>query len=130
MLGIQEIGLDPVKGLLKDIADDARQGRKDRLRQAAKLLRDEAASRTTSRRVRSALTFSVSVTSLLDFEARIWPRKQKAFFAGFLESGTKASAARPWPTRAFPFLEPAREEKEDEVVDLVGIPPVLRGGRS
>lgn len=137
MVGLEILGVNEVQDLLGEVNHELKDGLKDRLKEAAALVRDEARSFSDSRRIRSALTFTVFVSSLVEFGARIFPRGKWAFVARFLEGGTKPHAipnfhGREGVTwmhpgaRPHPFLEPARVATEDRVVDLVGIPPVLR----
>lgn len=112
-LTAQALGLKEVTGIFSAAEAEAKQSIRGKLKEAAKLVADEAKSQTHSRRVRSAITWDVEVRSAADYIARVGPTAKKAFFAHFLEFGTAHS-------RAFPFLAPAREAKEDEVVNLVG----------
>ncbi len=107
----------------------ARQDLRERLRKASRLVSDTAKSMTTSRRVKAAMSYDVRVVSSTVFRAVVGPLRRKAWFAHFLEFGTKASP-RHHATRAFPFLIPAEEATEQEVVDIVGEPFLLRAGRS
>jgi len=127
-LSAKLLGIPEVTGLISQVGHELKQGLRDRLKQAAKLVSDEAASRTHSRRVRAAMGFAVEVQSLTEFRAVIGPLQRRAFFAHFLEFGTKASPGHA-ATRAFPFLVPALAATEDQVVELVGVPPSLGGGR-
>jgi HK97 gp10 family phage protein len=121
---LTEIGIRSVKGLIKDIDDEISEGMGGRMKEAAELVADKARSLTHSRRVKKAISFTVRRRSAGNFEAVIGPEQGKAFFAHFLEFGTKHS-------RAFPYLAPAAKATEDKVVELVGIPPSLGGrGRS
>jgi len=128
-LDVKTLGIPEVTGFISQIDHELKQGLRDRLKEASKLVAEEMESRTHSRRVRSAITSTVEVRSLIDYEARIGPLQRKAFFAHFLEFGTKAGPGHA-ATRAFPFALPALEATEDRVVDLVGIPPSLGGRRS
>jgi HK97 gp10 family phage protein len=121
-LDLSVVGIQQVNGLVSRVQHDLKQGLRDRLKEAAKLVATEAKARTHSRRVRSAITYEVNVKSLSDYEARIGPLRRKAFFAHFLEFGTTHS-------RAFPFLVPSIEATEERVLDLVGTLPSLGGGR-
>jgi len=94
---------------------------KGRLKKAAALLANRARKKTHSKRVRKAISFDVEVKSPTNWKATIGPDSKKAFFAHFLEFGTRHS-------RAFPFMKPALDDTEDEIVEIVGVPPVLAGG--
>ena len=123
---LKALGIPEAESLIRDIGNDMRHGLLGRLKQAAKLVSDDAKARTTSRRVRAAITYEAAAQSPFDFRAVVGPVRKKAFFAHFLEFGTKGSPKHR-ATRAFPFLIPAGEAKEDEVVELVGAPFLLRG---
>jgi len=112
-------GFGEIKGLVSQIQQELKQGTRDRLRQAASLVAEEMRRDTHSKRVAAAIGFDVEVDSVFEFRASIGPTRKRAFFAHFLEFGTKHS-------RAFPFAAPALETTEEEVVELVGIPPTLR----
>lgn len=106
------------------------------LKEAARLVAEDAKARTHSRRVRAAITSDVQVRSAREFRAAVGPLRRKAFFAHFLEWGTKASEGtttrkvpgRPSVTVRYahgatlpqPFLVPAAIANEQRVVDLVG----------
>lgn len=128
-LSAKLLGIPEVTGLVSRLDHELKQGLRDRLKQAAKIVSDEAKQRTHSRRVKAAMGFSVEVKSLTDYQAVIGPLQRRAFFAHFLEFGTKAAPGH-GATRAFPFLVPALEATTDQVVDLVGVPPSLGGRRS
>lgn len=117
------VGLEEVRDFLNDLA---KADLRDRLREAAKLVSDTAKDLTHSRRVRAAMSYDVRVKSANEWRAVVGPLAKKAFFAHFLEFGTKASR-RHHATRAFPFLMPAEEQTEERVVDIVGQPFLLRG---
>ena len=112
-------GLPEIRGLVSSIDHELKQDLRGRLKQAAGLVADEMRRQSHSKRVAAAITTDVEVVSLIDYRARIGPLRRRAFFAHFLEFGTVHS-------RAFPFAAPALEATEDQVVDLVGIPPILR----
>lgn len=120
---LQATGLDELAGFASELERDLRVGLKGRLTEAAQIVKREAEDRTHSKRVRAAMSFRVTVRSLIDFEARIGPLARKAFFAHFLEFGTIHS-------RAFPFLAPSMAATEDQIVDRVGFPAMLSGGGS
>jgi HK97 gp10 family phage protein len=137
MLGLEVLGVPEVTGLLSQVDRELKQGLRERLKEAARLVRDTARANTDSRRVKSALTFTVTVKSLFDYEARVFPRGKWGFIARFLEGGTKPHLIQNFHgregvvfqhpgMRPHPFLEPARVATEEQVVELVGIPPVLR----
>lgn len=123
------LGITQATGFLSQIDHELKHGLRDRLKQAAKIVADEQKSLTHSRRVRAAITFDVRVDSPVDYVASIGPLRRRAFFAHFLEFGTRATPAHPFSTRAFPFALPALQATEERVVDLVGVPPSLKGGR-
>jgi HK97 gp10 family phage protein len=122
-LETKTLGIPEVSALIREIDHDLKHDMRSRLKQGASLVADEAKERTTSRRVRSAISFQVQVNSLIDYRAVVGPERRKAFFAHFLEFGTSHS-------RAFPFLLPAAATTEEQVVSLVGVPFVLREGRA
>lgn len=135
MLSALEVtGVAEASDLLGLVNDQLEHGLKDRLRQGAELLEKAAVEETHSQRMRSALTSMVEVKSLTDYTARVYPRGKWAFLARFLEGGTRPHAITTASGRTFqhpgtrpqPFLMPALERHEDDVVELVGIPPVLR----
>jgi HK97 gp10 family phage protein len=137
LASLEAIGIREVSGFFQELGHDLKDGLRDRLRQAAAIVRDEARAEAPSRRVRSAMTFSVEVDSITDYLARIYPRGKWAFLARFLEHGTKphpianfhGHEGEVWlhpGSRPQPFLQPTTEATEDRVVELVGIPPVLR----
>jgi len=121
-LELKTLGIPEATGLVSQIDHELKQGLRGRLKEAAKMVSDQAASLSHSRRVRAAMGFDVEVRSLVEYHAVIGPVRRRAFFAHFLEFGTEHS-------RAFPFAAPALEATEERVVDLIGIPPVLGGGR-
>ena len=121
-MAARTLGIPEASGLVGTIDHELKQGLRGRLKDAAKLVQAEAQSRTHSRRVKSAITYDVEVKSLFEYRAAIGPLRRKAFFAHFLEFGTEHS-------REFPFLAPALDATEERVIDLVGIPPSLGGGR-
>ena len=121
---LKTIGIKSVQSFIGGIGNEISEGTGGRMKEAAELVADKARSLTHSRRVKKAISFTVRRRSAGNFEAVIGPEQRKAFFAHFLEFGTKHS-------RAFPFLAPAAKATEDKVVELVGIPPSLGGrGRS
>ncbi len=134
---LQAVGIREAKAFFSEIERELKEGLRDRLKRAAKIVEDEAKSQTDSKRVRSAITSTVTVESLIDYRASIGPLRKRAFFAHFLEFGTRphlirnawghpgASVAHPG-ARARPFLAPAIQVTEERVVDLVGVPPSLR----
>jgi hypothetical protein len=137
MVGLEVLGVREVTDLFAEVNHELKDGLKDRLRQATKLVRTAAADETDSRRMKSALTIKVVVDSLIEFLGVIFPRGKWAFIGRFLEGGTKPhiidnfhgreGVAWPHPgSRPHPFLRPALEKTTDQVVELVGIPPVLR----
>lgn len=141
-----------VKGLpeaLTFIDEFSRIDLRDRLREASVLVRDVAKGMTHSRRVRAAMGFSVSVKGLNQYQAEVGPSRKTAWFAHFLEFGTRPhqiargarapqsvvtksgrirrrrghviAGSRIHPgARARPFLLPAAEATEDQIVDIVG----------
>jgi len=115
LLTLRMLGIREATGVLTAAERDATQGQRERLKRAASLVADEAKSRTHSRRVRNAIGFDVEVRSPTEYSARVGPERRRAFFAHFLEFGTKHS-------RAFPFLLSAAEAKADQVVDIIGEP--------
>ena len=118
-LEARTLGIPEVTSLISELDRDLKQDLRGRLKRGAAIVTEEAKSRTTSRRVRRALSYDVQVNSLIDYRAVVGPTRKGAFFAHFLEFGTTHS-------RAYPFLMPAAEATEDQVVDLVGLPFVLR----
>lgn len=122
MLNLSAIGIKSSTSFFRALADDHKQHRRGRLKQAAKMVADVAKRKAKSRRVRAAMSFDVRVDSPSEFSADVGPSRRRAFFAHFLEFGTEHS-------RAFPFLIPAKEETEDRVVELVGVPFLLQRGR-
>jgi HK97 gp10 family phage protein len=114
-------GLADVEGWVAEMKRGIVQGLRDRLKQAARLVQTEAQARTHSRRVKAAMTYDVEVQGPGSYKAVVGPLRRPAFFAHFLEFGTTHS-------RAFPFLEPAAEAKEEDVVSLVGEPFLIAAG--
>lgn len=112
-------GMAEVKGLVSQIEHELKQGPRDRLKRAAGLVEDEMRAQTHSKRVAAAISKDVQVVSLTEFRASIGPTRRRAWFAHFLEFGTVHS-------REFPFAGPALAATEDQVVEIVGIPPSLR----
>lgn len=121
-VNVAEKGTREASILMRNIERDITKGMRTRLVQAAKVVIKAARAKTHSKRVAAAMSYDVDVRSKTDFQVRVGPSQKKAFFAHFLEFGTSHS-------RAFPFLAPAKEQTEDEVVELVGIPFVLRQRR-
>jgi HK97 gp10 family phage protein len=121
-LALRAVGAREAAASVSRVDLELKQGLRGRLKEAAQLVAGEARQRTHSRRVRGAITYDVEVRSLSEYRALIGPLRKKAFFAHFLEFGTEHS-------REFPFLAPALGATEDKVIDLVGIPPSLGGGR-
>ena len=115
---LEATGITELQDFLGDMQHELNQGLRERLKEAAGLISEEAKRQTHSARVRSAMSTTVTVRSQIDFEARIGPSRRRAWFAHFLEFGTIHS-------RDFPFLAPALAITEDQVVELVGFPPVL-----
>jgi len=118
---VEAAGFEEAAGFFSELQHEFKQGLRERLKQAATLVTETAREETHSARVRAAMGFNVEVNSLVDFSARIGPSRRRAWFAHFLEFGTVHS-------RAFPFLAPALAATEDQVVEIVGIPPVLQHG--
>jgi HK97 gp10 family phage protein len=116
---LKPLGIPEAKGFISQIQRELKQDLRGRLRQAATLVAEEMRRDTHSKRVAAAIGFDIEVESLFEFRASIGPTRKRAWFAHFLEFGTEHS-------RAFPFAAPALETTEDEVVELVGIPPSLR----
>lgn len=112
-------GMAEVKGLVGQIEHELKQGLRGRLKQAAGLVEEEMRRETHSKRVAAAVSSDVQVVSLTEYRASIGPTRRRAWFAHFLEFGTVHS-------RAFPFAGPALAATEDQVVEIVGIPPSLR----
>ena len=118
-VSLQAIGIKPAVNLFTQAERELKQGTRDRLKQAAVLIHGIAKKRTHSARVQKAMSYDVEVKSSSEWRARIGPSRKKAFFAHFLEFGTKHS-------RAFPFLLPTKRQVADRVVQLVGVPPSLK----
>ena len=112
-------GLSEAQGFIGQIDHELKQDLRARLKEGIGLVAEEMRAQTHSKRVRSAISTDVEVVSLFEFRAAAGPTRRRAFFAHFLEFGTRHS-------RAFPFAGPALEATEDRVVELVGIPPSLR----
>lgn len=112
-----------LKELERAMAEAGRRIRADlraRLKEAGRIVQADAKGRATSKRVRRALTLTVRVPTPADFEAEVGTLRRRAFFAHFLERGTKAGPAHPFTTRAFPFLAPAVEATEERVFRILG----------
>lgn len=90
------------------------------LRTAGRLVIRDAKGRTHSRRVRRAFTMTARVLGINEFELEVGTNRRRAFFAHFLEKGTRASAKRPFSTRAFPFLAPAVDAQNENVFRIIG----------
>jgi HK97 gp10 family phage protein len=118
-LSAKTLGVPEVQGLLSDLDHELKQGLRARLKQGIGLVAEEMRRETHSKRVAAAISTDVEVVSLSEYRARAGPLRSRAFFAHFLEFGTGHS-------RGFPFAAPALEATEDQVVELVGIPPSLR----
>jgi len=137
MVGFEALGIGEAQDLLGEVNHELKDGLKDRLKEAGGIVRDVERGQVKSGRIKSALTVAVSVRSLAEFEARIFPRGKWAYIARFIEGGTKP---HPIPNfrgregvvfdhpgaRAYPFVEPTLQQTEDRIVELVGIPPVLK----
>lgn len=149
----ESVQVEGIEDTLDFIDEFSKIDLRGRLREAARLVRDAARAHTQSRRVREALTYDVSVKSLIEYQARVGPERKLAWFAHFLEFGTRphqiASGARARQVtasgrvkrrghdiagsrmhpgaRAFPFLMPAEAETEEQVVDIVGQPFMYLG---
>jgi len=117
--GLDLEGFDDTSGFMSQIAHEMKVGTRDRLKQAAGLVAEAMRADSHSRRVRAAITFDVDVDSPTEWQATIGPLRRRAFFAKFLEFGTRYA-------RPFPFAEPALQQTEERVVDLVGVVPSLR----
>jgi HK97 gp10 family phage protein len=120
---LEATGIEELQSFFGELQHELKDGLRTRLKEAAGLVAEEAKRQTHSKRVRAAMSTTVEVRGLTDFEARIGPTRRRAFFAHFLEFGTVHS-------RAFPFLAPALAATEEQVVELVGFPPLLRHGGS
>jgi len=137
---VEVLGLDELQGTVSQLEHDLKHGLRTRLKEAAGLVAEAARQETHSRRVRRAMGSNVTVKSSTEFVAHIGPSKRHAWFAHFLEFGTEPheetrfgrrfiGPQQPFShpgSRAFPFLRPALVFTEDEIVELVGVPPVLR----
>jgi len=125
--GLDLRGLDEVQTLIVNLERvDLRQS----LKEACRLVAADAKARTHSDRVRAAITWDVTIESETKYRAAVGPLRRKAFFAHFLEFGTRASAKHPFVTFPWPFLIPAAEANRERVVEIVGRAfdlPKLRG---
>jgi len=137
MVAFEAFGIPEVAGLLGQVDRELGGGLKDRLKQAVKLVQSAVRARVDSRRLKGTISAAVSVRSLIDFEARVYPRGKWSYIARFLEGGTRPHVIPNFHgrdgvvfqhpgSRPHPMFAPAFEETEDQVVELVGIPPVLR----
>jgi len=138
---LETTGLNELHSFLGELDHEMKQGLRVRLKEAAGIVAEEAKRQTHSARVRSAMSTTVTVRSLVDYEARIGPNRRRAWFAHFLEFGVrphvmknffgrKGVAVQHPGARAFPFLAPALAITEDQVVEIVGFPPILQKGGS
>jgi HK97 gp10 family phage protein len=120
-LDVQLFASEGLANLDREIQEKFRREVRTRLKKAADVLIRAEREHSISERVERAISAGISVNSPDDFQVTIGPETKKAFFAGFLEKGTKASAARPFSTRAFPFREPSLEATEEAIFELIGL---------
>ena len=141
---VEATGFEEAGAFFSNLQHELKQGMRGRLREAGQLVKSAAQEETHSARVRSGMTVSVNVASLMEFSARIGPSRRRAWFAHFLEFGTRPHMEQRGPgsgkqgppgppfshpgSRAFPFLAPALARTADEVTEIVGFPPMLQHG--
>lgn len=126
-LDVQLVASEGLVNLDREIQERFRKEVRARLKKAADVLIRAEREASISERVDRALGSTLQVNSPDDFQVTVGPETKKAFFAGFLEKGTKALAgAGPKgghhvATRAFPFREPSLEATEEAIFELIGL---------
>lgn len=133
-LDVQLQGIDVLANYGEELREKFRKEMRGQLKKAADVLIRAEREFSKSERVDRAISANLQVGSPDDFQVVIGVETKKAFFAHFLEKGTKATVG-PGPkgghhvaTRAFPFREPSLEATEEAIFALIGLQFVPRPG--